>query len=80
MSVVGSLAWKSALENGRSFKVPDFKKESERRKYEEKNFSPFPEDSRPGQPPVSIRGNRDPSPETLVHAREVWRTVGYHGD
>jgi len=41
MSVVGILAWKSALQNGAPFEMPDFKKEASRRKHAKDTWSPF---------------------------------------
>ncbi|MCG3149677.1 MAG: Glycosyl hydrolase family 109 protein 1 [Verrucomicrobiae bacterium] len=41
MSVVGILAWKSALQNGAPFAMPDFKKEASRRKHAKDTWSPF---------------------------------------
>jgi len=77
MSIIGILAWKSALNDGEPFDVPDFRKESERRKHECDNWSPFPGDEGPGQPPVSIRGEYKPSRKALAHAHKIWREVGY---
>lgn len=54
MSTVGILAWKSALNDGCPFKMPDFYSESERRKHENDRWSPFPKDAGKGQPPSSI--------------------------
>lgn len=54
MSSVGILAWKSALENGRPFALPDFKKESSRRKFENDHWSPWPDGPGDGRAPISI--------------------------
>lgn len=54
MSTVGILAWKSALNDGCAFDMPDFYNEDERKKYENDKWSPFPKDAGPGQPPTSI--------------------------
>lgn len=80
MSAVGILAWKSALADGAPFAMPDFTSETDRRKHAKDRWSPFPEDARPGQPPVSVMGPNRPSAGALAHAREVWRKNGYLGD
>jgi predicted dehydrogenase len=80
MSSVGILAWKSALEDGAPYDVPDFKDEVSRRKYEDDHWSPWPEDAGPGQPPPSILGQREPNPEGIERARRVWKEIGYEGE
>ncbi len=80
MSVVGIQAWRSALENGAPFEIPDFSKEEQRAKYENDHWSPFPEDAGPGQPPPSITGWPKPTARQLAAARKVWEEMGYKGD
>jgi len=77
MSSVGVLAWKSALEDGRPFRVPDFSDEVGRKPYEDDTWSPWPDRPEPGQPPPSILGRPEPTREGLALAREVWDEVGY---
>jgi hypothetical protein len=77
MSSVGILAWKSALENGKPFEVPDFSKESSRKQYENDHWSPWPQDAGFGQPPASIRGFIKPSAPALRRARKTWKAMGY---
>ncbi|HOJ11105.1 MAG TPA: Gfo/Idh/MocA family oxidoreductase, partial [Clostridiales bacterium] len=77
MSTVGILAWKSALQDGVPFDVPDFTSECERKKYENDKWSPFPEDAGPGQPLPSILGKIEPSEEAKKLAKEVWSGIGY---
>jgi predicted dehydrogenase len=79
MSSVGILAWKSALQDGRPFDVPDFRKETLRKRYENDHWSPWPEHIGPGQPPASILGHLKPAKKDLAFARKVWRSVGYTG-
>lgn len=78
MSSVGILAWKSALEDGRPFDVPDFKDEASRKPYENDHWSPWPEHAGPAQPPPSILGRLKPSPKGIELARQVWEEIGYH--
>lgn len=80
MSSVGILAWKSALEDGHPYNVPDFRDETSRAAYENDHWSPWPEHAALGQPPPSILGWLEPSPEGLALAREVWQEIGYRGE
>ena len=79
MTLVGIQAWRSCLAEGAPFEIPDFRDESVRVKYENDDWSPFPEDRRPGQPFPSILGELHPSEEGLEFARKVWREMGYEG-
>jgi predicted dehydrogenase len=79
MSSVGILAWKSALEDGKPIEVPNFKKESDRKKLDEDHWSPFPEKAGPGQPPSSILGKLESSPKAIAYAKAVWKRSGYKG-
>jgi len=80
MTLVGIQAWRSCLENGAPFEVPDFRNESVRVDYEDDDWSPFPEDRRPGQPWSSIEGEIKPGKEAIEYARAVWREMGYEGE
>jgi len=77
MSIVGIQAWKSALAGGAPVEVPDLRKESVRKKYEGENWSPYPEDKAPGQPPPSITGLNPPSKRQIAASRKVWKELGY---
>jgi hypothetical protein len=77
MSSVGILAWKSALEEGKPFEVPDFRCEESRRRWEGDQWSPWPEHAGEGQPPPSILGWVQPSPEGVELARKIWAEIGY---
>lgn len=80
MSVVGILAWKSILDNGNSYPVPDFAHEESRRAYESDHWCPMNLDD-PNAPPVTSSGkHRDVIPENLTRAREIWGAMGYRGD
>lgn len=80
MSIVGIQAWKSCLDEGRPYEIPDFRSEAVRVKYENENWSPFAEDRGPGQPPPSIRGNIEPTSKQKAAARKVWKEMGYEGE
>jgi len=77
MSSVGILAWKSALQDGAPVAVPDFRTEEVRAQYENDHWSPWPQHAGPGQPPPSILGVPEPTPEGLANAKQVWAEIGY---
>jgi len=79
MALVGIQAYRSALEQGAPFPIPDFRKEGVRRKYAKDDWSPFPEDRRPGQPYPSIKGKITPDKQALAYAHRIWRERGYKG-
>jgi predicted dehydrogenase len=80
MSVIGILAWKSVLDNGNSYAVPDFGSEASRCAYENDHWRPMDLDD-PNAPPISSRGKvREVIPEHLEEARRIWREMGYTGD
>ena len=79
MSIVGPLAYRSALNDSAPLEVPDFRKEAPRRKYAKDDWSPDPDRRRPGQPWPSIEGKKKLSPDALAYARKVWRRNGYTG-
>jgi len=84
MSSVGILAWKSALEDGAPFAMPDFHSEAVRKQYENDTWSPWPTAATPphgdsSQPPPSILGVPKPSRQGLAFARKVWKQIGYEG-
>jgi len=79
MSSIGILAWKSCLEDGAPFDVPDFRSEKSRKKYANDHWSPWPKDKGPGQPAPSIEGFVKPTKKGLAAARKVWKEIGYTG-
>ena len=80
MTLVGIQGWRSCLANGAPFEIPDFRQESVRAKYENDDWSPMPEDRRPGQPPASIKGEITPGPEAMAFAKQIWAEMGYKGE
>lgn len=77
MSSVGILAWKSALEEGKFYEVPDFKKESERKKYEKDDASPFPDAKTKNKLPPSILGFIEPEQKDIDFAKKIWKKMNY---
>jgi predicted dehydrogenase len=80
MSAVGILGWRSCLDEGRPFAVPNFRDEAARQAVESDHWSPFAEDAGPGQPLPSVRGYVAPSAEAVAYAREQWAQQGYRED
>ena len=80
MSSVGILAWKSSLDEGRPYAVPDFRDEASRGQVADDHWSPWPQDAGPGQPPPSIRGLVEPSAESIAFGRAIWAEQGYRGE
>lgn len=80
MTMVGIQGWKSCLDEGKPYEIPDMRDESVRKRYENDDFSPFPEDRKPGQPWPSINGEHKPKPEAIEYARKVWEEIGYRGE
>lgn len=72
VTLTGIQGWRSCLANGASFDIPDFRDDSVRKQYETDDWSPFPEDRRPGQPWPSIKGDIRPTAKGIARAREVW--------
>jgi predicted dehydrogenase len=79
MSVVGPLAYRSALDDSAPVEVPDFRKESTLRRYANDHWSPDPARRKKGQPWPSVRGDVKPTRKGLAYARKVWSRMGYNG-
>jgi hypothetical protein len=77
MSVIGVLAYKSALADSAPFEIPDFHDPIARQAYATDHWSPDPAVKGPGQPLPSLLGDIEPSPEAFAYAREVWEGMGY---
>ena len=77
MSMIGILAYRSALNKSALLEVPDFRRESERKKYESDDWSPYPEDRRAGQPFPSVLGDYKISPAAKQRALKLWKSMGY---
>jgi predicted dehydrogenase len=75
MSSVGILAWKSALEDGAPFEMPDFRKESSRKKYANDHWSPWPDGVGDGKAPPSILGTHRLSIKARKAALKAWRQM-----
>jgi len=79
MSAVGILSYRSALADSAPMEVPDFRKESARRKYAHDTWSPDPAKRTKDSPWPSILGDRKPPKEAVAMARKAWKKRGYEG-
>ncbi len=79
MSIVGSLAYRSALNDSNTVDVPDFRKKSVRDKYRNDHWNPDPARHKKGYPLPSILGDIKPTPKGLAYARSIWDKMGYKG-
>jgi len=80
MSIIGPLAYRSALDDSNTIDVPDFRTEAARVQYEDDHWSPDPAAHKDGDPLPSILGKREIPDKALDDAREIWRENGYQGD
>ncbi len=79
MSIVGILAYRSALNDSNTLEVPDFRNKSERRKYANDDWNPDPSRHKKGYPFPSILGDIKPTQAGLKFAKKVWKETGYIG-
>jgi len=77
MSIVGILAYRSALNDSAPLQVPDFRDPAVRKQFADDDWSPDPRDHRPGQPWPSVLGDVSPTEEGIAFARSVWKEIGY---
>jgi predicted dehydrogenase len=68
VSIVGALAWRSALQGSIPVRVPDFRDEAQQAEFENDDWAPGP-----GVAPVSVLGEVEPPPEGVAYAEEVWQ-------
>ena len=79
MSIVGPLAYRSALNDSETIDVPDLRKESNRCEYATDDWSPDPARRKAGQPWPSIEGRIETSDKALRYAQNNWKEIGYEG-
>jgi predicted dehydrogenase len=77
MAAVSILGWRSCLDDGAPFAIPDFRKKAARKPFIKDQWSPFPQDVGPGQPPPSLNGYIKPSATAIGHARTEWKKLGF---
>jgi len=79
MSIVGILAYRSALADSAPLEVPDFRKKAARDKYRRDHWNPDPTQRKKGDPWPSILGEVKPTRQGLAYARKIWKRIGYGG-
>jgi predicted dehydrogenase len=77
MSTAGILAWRSALNDGAPYAIPDFTSETDRKLCEQDDWTPIPTASSLHKIPPSVKGVRQPSEEVMKNAQAVWQSEGY---
>ncbi|MFH1904428.1 MAG: Gfo/Idh/MocA family oxidoreductase [bacterium] len=80
MSCVGILAYRSALNDSNTLDIPDFRKETVRKKYENDHWSPDPTQRKKGDPWPSILGDIKPTKRGMAYAKKIWKEIGYTGE
>ena len=73
---VAILAWRSVLNGGKSYDIPDFRKEEDRLKYENDNASPYPDELYNVDIPCSSQPYA-PSEEDMETAKDMWKNADY---
>ena len=76
-SIVGILAYRSALAGSNPVEVPDFRKKETRDAYREDHWNPDPARRSAADPWPSVLGDVQPSGDGLAFAREVWAARGF---
>jgi predicted dehydrogenase len=80
MSIVGILAYRSALQDSNTVDVPDFRNTEVRGDYAKDDWNPDPAQRKEGHPWPSVLGDIQPPEEGVAYARKVWRDTGYTGE
>lgn len=75
MSIVGILAWRSALNDSNTVEVPDFRKKRERDAYRSDDWNPDPTRRGKHKLPTSILGEIKPGKNAVAYARRIWRAT-----
>jgi len=78
-SIVGVLAYRSALNDSCTLEVPDFRKKSMRQAYAQDHWQPDPTCRKEGDPWPSVRGEVPIARRALSYARKIWKQQGYTG-
>ena len=76
-SIVGILAYRSALDGSNTVEVPDLRQKGIRDRYRNDHWSPDPAIRTEGDPLPSVLGRITPAEEGLAYARAVWASRGY---
>jgi predicted dehydrogenase len=74
MAAVAILGWRSALEGGKPYDIPNFRDKSERNKYRNDYITPFKGNHAYPLVQPSINGERIPSDEDIEAAEKIWNS------
>ena len=72
MASAGILAWRSVLEGGKTFDIPDFRNEEERARWENDELSPFPDENGKVSLPCASEPY-EPSAQDIEAAERDWK-------
>ena len=78
MASVGILGWRSVLEGGKTFEIPDFRTEEARKLYENDTVSPFPKADGSVDIPC-CKKEYHPTDEDRATAEAIWKKFGVEG-
>ena len=73
---VAILAWRSVLDGGMPYDIPDFRREEDRKRYENDTLSPYPNEKYEADIPCSSQPYA-PTEDDLQCARNMWRNADY---
>ncbi len=76
---VGILGWRSVLEGGKTFAIPDFRTEEARAMYENDTASPYPGADGKADIPC-CKKEYIPTPEDRATAERIWKKFGVEGN
>ena len=77
MSIVGILAYRSALSDSNTIEIPNFRKKSIRKKYKDDHWNPNPEQKKKGDPWPSVLGKVTPTKLGTAYAKRNWKEVEF---
>ena len=77
MSSVAILGWRSALEKGVQYDIPDFNREEDCIQYENDTLNPFPDKDGNVSIPCCIKTDYKPTKEAEEFAKKVWKEKGF---
>lgn len=76
MSAAAILALRSSCNGGMEYRIPDFRKEEERKLWENDHDSPFPDEDGKTSMPCCSHPDFRPSEEDYANAEREWKEAG----
>lgn len=77
MSATAILALRSSMNGGAEYQIPDFRKEEERKLWENDHDSPFPDASGNVTMPCCSKPDYTPTEEDFANAEREWKEAGF---